>query len=472
LSNRVHQNHTTVAPVKSAKLAQILKIAAGLCLAMQSFFAFFAQPALASAVVADLETFPQLAAAYAPANPDARLARHEDQRVYAEEYLRSRFAPWHNEDISYLDLSIDSVVAFHAAMAKKQYFTSDGKPFPRASMDRLSENGFIDVDALVPRSGVTLTETNVRVLPTATALYPSAASARGERGLLPLDSMQNTALKPGEPLAVYTMSQDSSWCFIATDAVVGWVRAKSVALVDEDFMDRYIFADQCVAVRDNIRVNDARGDRVCTIKMGAVLPREEANILLPVRGKQGFAEIVAYHAAEDDFAPFPVPFTPSNALRAVDQLLGERYGWGGSDGLRDCSAMTRDYFALFGIWLPRNSGDQAKTGAVLPLRNVQPGLRTQTIAERGVPFATLVHMPGHIMLYLGLYDGKPVVLHNMWGIRTTLPSGESGRAVVGRTVVTSLRAGAEIPERAKTALFVDNLAALAYPMANVGVQRM
>jgi hypothetical protein len=454
------------------KLAQILKILAGLCLAMQLFFASFAQSALAAAVVTDLETFPQLAAAYAPADPDARLARYEDQSVYAGESLRSRFAPWHNEDVSYLDLTIDGIVAFHDATAKRQYFTSDGKPFPQESMNRLLDNGFIDVEAVVPRPGVTLTETDVRVLPTAAALYPSAASAIGERGLLPLDSMQNTALKPGEPLAVYTTSQDSSWCFIATDAVVGWVRAKSVALVDEDFMDRYVFADQCVAVRDNIRVNDAGGSRVCTIKMGAVLPREGANILLPVRGKQGFAEIAAYRAADDDFATFPVPFTPRNALRAVDQVLGERYGWGGSDGLRDCSAMTRDYFAIFGIWLPRNSGDQAQTGAILPLRNVQPGLRAQTIAERGVPFATLVHMPGHIMLYLGLYDGKPVVLHNMWGVRTTLPSGESGRAVVGKTVVTSLRAGAEIPDRAKTALFVDNLAALAYPMANVGVRRM
>ena len=438
---------------------------------MQLFFtALLPAPAFAAAVVADLETFPQRAEAYMPANPDAPLARYEDQRVYAEEYLRNRFAPWQNEDISYLDLSLDRVVAFHAATAKKQHFTADGKPFPQASMNRLLRNGFIDVEAVVPRPGVALTDADVRVLPTATALYTSAASAKGERGLLRLDALQNSAVKPGEPLAVYTMSQDSSWCFVATDSVVGWISAKSVALVDEEFMDRVMHAPHLVAIRDNIRVDGAGGKRLCTVKMGALLPAEGPNVLLPVRGKQGLAEIVPYRASAEDFAPFPVPFTPRNALRAVDQLIGERYGWGGLDGLRDCSAMTRDYFALFGVWLPRNSGDQARTGATLPLRNVQPGLRSQTIAERGVPFATLVHMPGHIMLYLGLYDGKPVVLHNMWGIRTTLPDGRTGRAVVGRTVITSLRAGAEIPNRAKTALFIDNLAALAYPMANVGLQ--
>jgi hypothetical protein len=175
-----------------------------------------------------------------------------------------------------------------------------------------------------------------------------------------------------------------------------------------------------------------------------------------------------YSPGDGETEPFPVAFTPRNAARAMDQLLGEPYGWGGERGFRDCSAMTRDYFTLFGVWLPRNSGDQANAGPAVNLTGAESGNKISAIVKDGVPFATLIHMPGHIMLYLGVYDGEPVVMHNVWGVRVNAAGGKTGRAVIGKTVVSSLRAGEEIKNRPKSGLYIDKAAKLVFPIGSAG----
>jgi len=188
---------------------------------------------------------------------------------------------------------------------------------------------------------------------------------------------------------------------------------------------------------------------------------------MPVRGKNGVASVVPYKPKPGEVETFPIAFTPRNAARAMDELLGEPYGWGGSGRQRDCSALTMDYFSLFGVWLPRNSADQASVGAIVPLSNIPVEERPRTIVENGVPFATLVHMPGHIMLYVGLYDSEPVVLHNTWGVRVKDDSGSVSRVVIGRAVVSSLRAGAEIKNRPQSSLYIDNVDKLSFPIGGL-----
>jgi hypothetical protein len=103
------------------------------------------------------------------------------------------------------------------------------------------------------------------------------------------------------------------------------------------------------------------------------------------------------------------------------------------------------------------------TGARISLRNIPVGERSRAIVNRGVPFATLIQFPGHIMLYIGERDGEPLVFHNMWGVQTR----GGGRAVVGRAVVTSLRLGAEIPDRQNNSLMLDRVAVMSFPMADL-----
>ncbi len=41
--------------------------------------------------------------------------------------------------------------------------------------------------------------------------------------------------------------------------------------------------------------------------------------------------------------------------KIAKEFYNEPYGWGGKMMTRDCSAMTRDFFTPFGIFLMRNS---------------------------------------------------------------------------------------------------------------------
>jgi cell wall-associated NlpC family hydrolase len=426
----------------------------------------FEAPSGAAALIADLDRFPQRGEAYLPINADDPLVDSAEQTAYADEYLSSHFAPWRNDDLSYLDLSFDKIIAYHKSTADKRYYTEGGKLFPKESMSKIVKNGALSIsERTLP--GVCVIDADVRVLPTSTPLYSSADSARGARGLLKSDALQNSTIKPGEPVAIFARSKDNNWLFIATGTVVGWVKTEKIAIVDEEFMEKYLYASYSVFVRDNVKILDKRTKSEITVKMGTVIPSEGADILMPERGANGMASIALHRQAQGDVEPFPIAFTPRNAVRAMDQLLGEPYGWGGMYGFRDCSAMTRDYFSLFGIWLPRNSGDQASSGASIPLRNIPAGEKPRAIVQNGAPFVTLIHMPGHIMLYLGVYDGQPVVMHNVWGVRVNADGGKVGRAVIGKTVVSSLRAGAEISDRPKSSLYIDNVDSLAFPIGSI-----
>jgi len=150
---------------------------------------------------------------------------------------------------------------------------------------------------------------------------------------------------------------------------------------------------------------------------------------------------------------FPIPMTRSNIGAVLLQLIGEPYGWGGLGGDRDCSATVRDFFRPFGLWLPRNSSAQARVGVRIDLRGLDAKTKERVILRKGVPFRTLLHRPGHIMLYVGQRDGHAYVLQNMWGIRTKT----NGRHIIGRTVITDLWLGQTLPDVDRRSLPIEGI---------------
>lgn len=49
------------------------------------------------------------------------------------------------------------------------------------------------------------------------------------------------------------------------------------------------------------------------------------------------------------------------------------------------------------------------------------------------------------MLYAGSYRGRVVVFHNLWGLRTK-NKGVEGRYVIGRSVLSTLDVGKDLPD--------------------------
>lgn len=114
---------------------------------------------------------------------------------------------------------------------------------------------------------------------------------------------------------------------------------------------------------------------------------------------------------------------------------------GGMYDERDCSSTLRDLFAVFGIYLPRNSKGQGAVGEVLSVVGLSNEEKEKRIREKAIPFKTLIYMPGHIGLYIGQYKGKAVMFHNMWGVRLEY----NQRYVVGQTVLSNLYIGHDVP---------------------------
>ena len=200
-------------------------------------------------------------------------------------------------------------------------------------------------------------------------------------------------------------------------------------------------------------------------RIGMVLPLAGADksgftALAPARKADGQAEIVRVPIKKADAAAMPLAATPRNLGRLADQMLGEPYGWGGYYENRDCSALMLDLMTPLGLFLPRNSSQQAKSGEYLSFEGLTPAQKEALLLARGVPLLTLLHKRGHIMLYLGQYRGRALMLHDVWGLKSLDESGTEGRLVIGRVVVTTLEPGRELPEVARAGTLLENMAGM------------
>lgn len=188
--------------------------------------------------------------------------------------------------------------------------------------------------------------------------------------------------------------------------------------------------------------------------------------LYPVKGADGYALAQRAALPPEHAAFWPLELTKENMAALMAQMMGQPYGWGGYGGNRDCSSTLRDLFLSFGVWLPRNSRAQAALGDGLDLSKLGAAQKEEAVLREGRPFLSLVGLPGHIMLYLGEYEGRAAVFHNMWGLRTNAGGGQQGRAIIGKAVITSLSPGAERGDLASPESLLGNVNRLSFPLGS------
>jgi cell wall-associated NlpC family hydrolase len=134
-------------------------------------------------------------------------------------------------------------------------------------------------------------------------------------------------------------------------------------------------------------------------------------VLLPVRDSEGLLDFrPALVPKSADVHHGYLPFSRAYLLRQAFKLEGDRYGWGGLFGSRDCSALVQDVFRSIGIFLARNAGEQAQgAGTHFSLIDTSPDERSAIL--RSLPPGSTLHFPGHVMLYLGEHQDQFYVLH-------------------------------------------------------------
>ena len=120
------------------------------------------------------------------------------------------------------------------------------------------------------------------------------------------------------------------------------------------------------------------------------------------------------------------------------------YGWGGTFGEQDCSQFLCEIFSTVGIILPRNSSGQARIGMQLSgfTSKTSDQAKTEILRASAIPGATLLRLPGHIMLYLGTVQGKQYIIHETWAYKEKRGFSEITR-LINRVVVSTLELGKE-----------------------------
>jgi hypothetical protein len=398
--------------------------------------------------VLDVRTLPQKVSFYLdPATANRSLLPPGRQDRLAEEFLKQYFAPWEaSEPLTPREKAFWAIDEFR----EKPLYGENRRRLGEEWNELIRQADMEDYPSLNER-GITVGNVSLRAMPTRLPGFRDPTSP-GEG--LPFDSFQNSALPANTLLHIIHRSRDGAWLFVETSAVFGWLPATEVALVDEKFVGQFASGSYLVLTRDDAAVPAGGTNPLFMGKLGTILPRVKGNAgvleawaAVMNENRQGVMKKVRLTAAEA--AVFPVPLTAGNLASMADGMIGRPYAWGGLYQERDCSSTIRDLFIPFGVWLPRNSRQQARAGRVISLENLTPAEKEEVVGRRGVPFLTLLWMRGHVMLYLGEYQGRPLVLQNLWGIKTRDWRGREGRKVVGQVVVTTLAPGLELPEIAR-----------------------
>jgi hypothetical protein len=317
----------------------------------------------------------------------------------------------------------------------------------KAWIKKLQHNAFLENYPNALYFAITTRDTNLRVLPTQ---GPHFSSPEGDNSSWPFDNLQRSSVAANTPIFVCHISADKAWALVETCYTFGWIPVEDSARVDAEFMKTWESGRYAVITRDQTSILDADDNFVLRTSLGYIFPLVEEmpdklEILIATTDKNTNAVIKRGFVLRGMSAIKPLRLNYANAAKIADELIGEPYGWGGLYGNRDCSSMTRDFFAPFGIWLPRHSEDQVKeVGNYIELQGLSPEQKEKIILEKGIPYLTLLWRKGHVMLYIGEHNGHALIFHNIWGIKTKDAAGKEGRNIIGQAVITTLRLGYEL----------------------------
>lgn len=388
--------------------------------------------------IRDVRVLPQDIRAYAPNWRDPSLGDSCGD-YYLSEFKRRYYSPW--TDKSYKTDIVESVATMKK-FAEKEWYGENRRRVTASQREELLRNCDIERHPSMSRPAIITTSTAMRVLPTVKPFFETADG-------FPFDALQNTGLKLNEPIRVLHRSRDGLWVFVETADTSGWVESRNVGYVDKNFAAGWMGKEQVVLVKDLALIRDEAGNAFHEGQLGAICPltgETGGDYEILVAGNDGRlsgSEMKA-KVSKEAAGRFPLRLDRESIALVGNELINKPYGWGELLKNRDCSAMIRDFYLPFGIWLPRGSYNQIHSGRIISLAGLESSEKERQIAETGLPFLTLVYLKGHIMLYVGKMNGNAVVLHNIWGIRVRDGKGGEYKQVIGKSIVSTLNPGSEL----------------------------
>ncbi|GAA7767781.1 SH3 domain-containing C40 family peptidase [Helicobacter pylori] len=359
-----------------------------------------------------------------------------------ESYLKAWYSPW-------LDAKIKSnkkeVFWILKEMNKSTGYGEDLKPNAKAFNDKLIKSMDIERYPSAKIRAVVVRDSDVRAVPTNKPYYLS------QKGY-PFDRYQNSLIFQGTPVLITHFNTDKTYAHIQSSFVYGWIKVSDLAYMhDKDIELLTKLKNYVMPIKDKIPLYTDYGDFYTDARVGelfALIPQSQNASQKPqkkelkaygfLRDAKGYADLQSVILEEKDFFVFPKAFNSENMAYFIDTMLGQKYGWGGLLGNRDCSAFTRDSFANFGILLPRNSYAQSRyANNYMDLSSMKAKEKEDYILKNATPFGTLIYLKGHIMLYLGAYNHQAIVAHSIWSVQTQKHFKTLSHKI-GGVVITSL----------------------------------
>ncbi|GAA8055429.1 SH3 domain-containing C40 family peptidase [Helicobacter pylori] len=357
-------------------------------------------------------------------------------------YLKAWYSPW-------LDMKVKSnkkeVFWILKEMNKSTGYGEDLKPNAKAFNDELIKSMDIERYPSAKIRAVVARDSDVRAVPTNKPYYLS------QKGY-PFDRYQNSLIFQGTPVLITHFNTDKTYAHIQSSFVYGWIKTNDLAYMrDKDIELLTNLKDYVMPIKDKIPLYTDYGDFYTSARVGelfALIPQSQKTSQKSqkkglkaygfLRDAKGYATLQSVILEEKDFFVFPKAFTSENMAYFIDTMLGQKYGWGGLLGNRDCSAFTRDSFANFGILLPRNSYAQSRyANNYVDLSPMKAKEKENYILKNATPFGTLIYLKGHIMLYLGAYNHQAIVAHSIWSVQTQKHFKTLSHKI-GGVVITSL----------------------------------
>lgn len=284
---------------------------------------------------------------------------------------------------------------------------------------------------------VTVQRTNLRYLPQEEGWYEVVEE------IPHYDMVQALALDPAEPLAVLHISRDGKYAFAATYNYRGWVEMKSLAFMDRSHWLNYVEPKKFLVVTKNMYVLPGASEELL-FQMGSRVPlvcqsNDRWMIRLPKADRNGdLQEYTIELAKTGGLHEGYLPYTRGNIVRQAFYFLGDLYGWDGQDNSVDCSSLVGDAYRTVGIFLPGDSNlQEIACPRSVPMCGDKDAERATALMNCAEP-GDFLFRHGHVMLYLGQYEGIPMVIQAASSTYVVDDLGQIDKVYLRRVIVSGL----------------------------------
>ena len=371
-----------------------------------------------------------------------------------EKYEKAYFSPWHMKRVN---ISLEDAMWAYRAFNAKNSYGDNLQPLKESFFNDMKRRSNFAAFSTVNSYAITLQALNIRAFPTDKPLLMNPKKA-GEG--FPFDYLQNSTIAANKPIFVSHFSLDKEWVFIKASFAYGWVKARDIAFMPKEYCKLYEDAEKEFVVKEGEALYDEKGNFLFRSRIGMLFPEiaepDKNSILTIANYKINQPYYLKTYPEKSLLHKGILKFNKKNIIAIFNEVSQVNYGWGGIYGERDCSSILRDFYAPFGLWLPRNSSLQSKIGKVISFEGLSNEEKIKLIREDAVPFKTLLYKQGHILLYIGIKNNEIIVFHNTWGIKTK-KDGIEGRFIIGKPIFSTLQVGSNLKYYDKNASILTQL---------------